>query len=199
MKSIPATLAASLMALASGAQAASTTYVIDPNHTFPMFEISHLGFSTYRGRFNETSGTVTLDPQARTGSVEVTIPVASVDTGVAKLDQHLQKDDFFDAAKYPTITFRASDFRFEGEKPVAVTGELSMHGVTKPVTLAVDHFTCKPHPLAGVWACGADLSTTIRRSDWGITTYSPMVGEDVKLRIEVEAHQKKDSPGSPKR
>lgn len=199
MKSISTLFAASLLGLATAAQATSATYTIDPNHTFPSFEISHLGFSTYRGRFNETRGTVTLDPQAKTGSVDVTIQVDSVDSGVAKLDEHLRKDEFFDAAKYPTIHFKAGDFRFEGETPVAVTGDLTMHGVTKPVTLSIDHFACKPHPLAGVWACGADLSATLQRSEWGISKYSPMVGEEVKLRIEVEAHQKKEGPGAPKR
>jgi len=197
MRLPPLLFAAALVGLAGSAQAASTSYTIDPTHTFPMFELSHLGFSTFRGRFNDSSGTVTLDPQNKTGSVEVTIRVASVDSGVAKLDEHLLKPDFFDAAKFPTITFKASDFRFEGEKPVAVTGELNMHGVSKPVTLAVEAFTCKPHPLAGVWACGADLSTTIKRSDWGISTYVPAVGDDVRLRIEVEAHQKKDGGGRP--
>jgi polyisoprenoid-binding protein YceI len=197
MRLPPLLFAAALVGLAGSAQAASTSYTIDPTHTFPMFELSHLGFSTFRGRFNDSSGTVTLDPQNKTGSVEVTIRVASVDSGVAKLDEHLLKPDFFDAAKFPTITFKASDFRFEGEKPVAVTGELNMHGVSKPVTLAVEAFTCKPHPLAGVWACGADLSTTIKRSDWGISTYVPAVGDDVRLRIEVEAHPKKDGGGRP--
>lgn len=180
-----------LSGVAAVAQAAETSYVIDPTHTFPTFEISHLGFSTFRGRFDKTEGVITLDTAKKTGSVEVTIDVNSVSTGVPKLDAHLKKDDFFDAAKYPTITFKSTKFKFDGDELDEVTGDLTMHGVTKSVTLDVDDFVCKQHPLAGVWACGANLETKIKRSEWGISTYSPNVGEEVTLKIEVEAHQKK--------
>lgn len=186
-------LAAVLLSGATlAAQAAESTYNIDPTHTFPTFEISHLGFSTFRGRFDKTEGTLKLDPAKKTGSVEVTIDVNSVSTGVAKLDAHLKNEDFFDTAKYPLITFKSTQFKFDGDRLDEVTGDLTMHGLTRPVTLDVDDFVCKAHPLAGVWACGANLETTIKRSDWGISKYSPNVGEEVKLQIEVEAHQKKD-------
>lgn len=181
-----------LSATTLGAQAAESSYKLDPTHTFPTFEISHLGFSTFRGRFDKTEGTVTLDTAKKTGSVEATIDVNSISTGVAKLDEHLKNEDFFDAKKYPTITFKSTRLKFEGDKLDEVTGDLTMHGVTKAVTLDVDDFTCKQHPLAGVWACGANLETKIKRSDWGISKYSPNVGEEVKLKIEVEAHQQKD-------
>lgn len=185
-------LAAALLSLpALNAQAVESSYEIEPTHTFPNFEINHLGFSTFRGRFEQTSGVVRYDPERKTLAVEAVIKVDSVDTGVAKLDEHLRKDDFFDAAKYPEIVFKSTAASFEGDKPATVTGELTMHGVTRPVTLSVDAFACKAHPLAGVWACGADLSTKIRRSDWGISKYVPAVGDEVTLKIEVEAHQKK--------
>lgn len=166
---------------------AADTYAVDPTHTFPSFEINHLGFSTFRGRFDKTSGTITLDRARKTGSADISIDVASVSTGVAKLDEHLMKDDFFDVAKYPTITFKSKDFRFEGDRLVAVKGDLSMHGVTQPVTLTVTSFTCKEHPMRKIQACGADAEATIQRSQWGMSTYSPNVGEDVTLKIEIEA------------
>ncbi|HSW14766.1 MAG TPA: YceI family protein [Solimonas sp.] len=180
-----------LSTTALSAQAVESSYKLDPTHTFPTFEISHLGFSTFRGRFDETSGLVKYDPERKTLAVEATIKVESIDTGVDKLDDHLEKADFFDATKYPLITFKSTAAVFEGEKPVTVTGDLTMHGVTRPVTLTVDAFSCKAHPLAGVWACGADLSAKIKRSDWGIDKYVPAVGDEVLLRIEAEAHQPK--------
>lgn len=183
-------LAPLLVSAALAGPAVADTYVIDPTHTFPTFEINHLGFSTFRGRFDKTAGTIVYDPAKKTGSAEVTIDVASVSTGVKKLDEHLQNDDFFDAAKYPTIVFKSKDFRFTGDKLVEVSGNLTMHGVTRPVELRVSSVTCKEHPLKKIQACGADITTTLKRSEWGISKYSPDVGEDVLLRIEVEAHQK---------
>lgn len=168
--------------------AAPVTYQIDPTHTFPSFEISHFGFSTYRGRFDKSSGAVTLDRDKKTGSADVTIDVASVSTGVPKLDDHLRNADFFDATKYPSIRFKSQDFKFSGDKLVAVNGALTMHGVTKPVSLTISSFRCGEHPLKKMPMCGADASTTLKRSDFGISKYSPNIGEDVLLRIEIEAH-----------
>jgi polyisoprenoid-binding protein YceI len=178
-----------LLLASAGAVNAAETYAIDPTHTFPGFEINHLGFSTFRGRFDKTRGTVTLDREKKTGSADIVIEVGSISTGVDKLNEHLLKDDFFDAARYPTITFKSQDFRFTGSKLSEVRGELTMHGVTRPVTLAVSSFNCKEHPLKKVPACGADASATLRRADWGINRYSPNIGEEVTLRIQVEAHR----------
>jgi polyisoprenoid-binding protein YceI len=189
-------LAAVLLSAATlTAQAAESTYKLDPTHTFPTFEISHLGFSTFRGRFDKTEGSITLDPAKKTGSVDVTIDANSISTGVAKLDEHLKNEDFFDTKKYPTITFKGTKFKFDGDKLDEVTGDLTMHGVTRPVTLDVDDFVCKQHPMLGIWACGANLEAKIKRSEWGISKYSPNVGEEVELKIEVEAHQQKDATG----
>lgn len=183
-------VAVAALSLAPFVAQAADTYEIDPTHTFPTFEISHLGLSTFRGRFDKTSGTIVLDLAKKTGSVDVTIDANSVSTGVAKLDEHLKKPDFFDTAKYPTITFKSTAFKFDGDELDEVTGDLTMHGVTKSVTLDVDDFVCKPHPMRQTPACGADLEATIKRSDWGISTYSPNIGEEVKLKIEVEALKK---------
>ncbi len=185
MKRLIATLA--LMAPSLATFAAPETYTIDERHTFPSFSISHFGYSTYRGRFDKTSGTITLDMAKKTGSVEATIDVASVSTGVAKLDEHLKTNEFLDVAKYPTITFKGKDFKFDGDKLASVGGDLTIHGVTKPATLQVKNFKCGDHPMKKTPMCGADLSTTIKRSEFGVTTYSPNIGEEVTLDIEVEA------------
>ncbi len=182
-------LTACLLLATSAHGFAADTYVIDPTHTFANFEISHLGFSTTRGRFDKTSGTISLDLEKKTGSADITIDVASVSTGVDKLNEHLLKDDFFDVEKYPTIRFKSTDFKFKGKMLMAVKGDLTMHGVTRPVTLEVEEFVCKEHPLKKVQACGADATAKIKRSEWGMSTFSPNVGEEVTLRIQVEAHK----------
>lgn len=166
---------------------AAETYTIDPNHTLPVYEINHFGWSTQRGRFNKVSGKITLDRSAKTGSMQVTIDVASVDSGVAKLDEHLRSEDFFDVAKHPTMSFKADKIVFEGDKPKAVPGQFTLLGVTKPLTLTLSSFHCAPNPFAKKDACGADAVATIKRSDFGMTTYVPGLGDEVKLLINVEA------------
>ncbi|MGH8460200.1 MAG: YceI family protein [Stenotrophobium sp.] len=168
---------------------AADTYTIDPNHSFQKFSYHHLGFSHPEGRFDKTSGSITLDMARHSGSADVSIAVNSVSTGVPALDEHLQGADFFDAAKYPTITFKSHDFKFDGDKLVAVTGDLSIHGVTRPVTLDVTNFACHPHPMTKKPACGVDASATIKRSEFGVGAYVPAVSDEVKLTLEVEAMQ----------
>jgi polyisoprenoid-binding protein YceI len=176
-----------LGAIAAPAVAATEAYTIDPKHTLPAFEINHLGFSTQRGRFNTTSGTITLDREAKRGSVLVTIETASVDTGVAKLEEHLKGEDFFNVARYPTMTFKSNNLKFKGDVPVAAEGELSLLGVTKPLTLVITAFKCGPNPIAKKEACGADATAVIKRSDFGMNYALPAVGDEVKLVINVEA------------
>ncbi|HEX4896458.1 MAG TPA: YceI family protein [Solimonas sp.] len=192
MKPVFAAAALSLAATLTATPSAwaADTYEIEPTHTFARFSINHLGLSTTQGRFDTTRGTITLDPAKKTGSVEATIDVASISTGVAKLDEHLKAPDFFDAAKYPTIVFKSTDFRFKGEAVDEVVGTLTMHGVSKPVTLKASHFVCTAHPMRKIPVCAGDFSATIQRSDWGISTYSPHVGESVTLSIQVEALKK---------
>lgn len=178
---------AALVALALPALAEPESYTLDPNHTFPAFEIGHFGYSIQRGRFNKTTGKIALDTAARSGSAEVAIDAASISTGHPKLEEHLKSEDFFDAAKYPQLTFRSKAFRFEGDKVAAVDGELTMHGVTQPVSLKAEYFNCAIHPMSKKKVCGADFSATIKRSDFGIKTYIPALADEVKLRINVEA------------
>jgi polyisoprenoid-binding protein YceI len=166
---------------------AADSYTIDPPHTYPHFSINHLGFSTMQGRFDDTSGKVTLDRAAKTGSVEVTIKTASISTGFAKRDDHLKSPDFFNAAEFPAITYKSTALHFKGDVPSSVDGNLTISGVTKPVTLTIDAFNCGTNPMNKKDECGAAASAQIKRSDFGIKYGLPAVGDDVKLVFEIEA------------
>lgn len=179
-----------VMALAGALSApaiAADSYTIDPRHTYPSFEISHLGYSIQRGRFNSTAGKIILDPADRTGRIDITIDPASVDTGLDELEKVLRSDEFFDIARYPAIIFSSRALKFDGDRLAATDGDLTMHGVTRPVSLKIDHFKCGPNPITRKQQCGANAVTTLRRSDFGIAKYVPMVGDDVTIAIQVEA------------
>ncbi|MES2325287.1 MAG: YceI family protein [Pseudomonadota bacterium] len=175
------------LAVSLPALAAPETYVIDGTHTFPRFEYSHLGFSTQVSRFDKTSGKVVLDRAAKSGSVDVTIDAKSVNTGYSVFNEHLQAPDFFDTAKHPTITFKSNKLNFKGDSLASVDGELTIKGVSKPVTLEVTSFKCMPHPMAKKDACGANATTKIKRSDFGAGKYAPAVSDEVTLTIGIEA------------
>jgi len=178
---------AAIASLSSTAFAASETYVIEGTHTFPRFEYNHLGYSTQVSRFDKTSGKITLDRAAKTGSVDVVIDAKSVNTGYPLFNEHIQGEDFFDTAKYPTITFKSSSLKFDGDKLVAVNGDLTIKGVTKPVTLTVTSFHCMPHPMLKKEACGANATTKIKRSEFNAGKNAPFVSDEVTLTIPVEA------------
>ena len=180
---LAASLAAALPVLAQ------ETYTVDARHTFPQFEVKHFGMSTQRGLFNKTTGKITLDRAAKKGAADITIDMASIVTGDGKLSDHLRAADFFDVEKHPTGRFKSSEFKFDGEKLVSVNGELTLLGVTKPVTLVVNQFNCGTHPMNKKAMCGADASTTIKRSDFGIKYAIPAVSDDVKLSIPIEAYK----------
>ncbi len=181
-------LAAALAgALASVPAAAAESFTLDTTHTFPSFELNHLGFSIQRGRFNKTAGKITLDTAAKSGTADITIDAASIDTGYAKLEEHLRGEDFFNVAKYPTITFKGDQFAFEGDKVKTVSGNLTILGVTKPVTLTANYFNCANHPMTKKKACGGDFVAAIKRTDFGMKYGVPAVADDVTLRIQVEA------------
>ena len=163
------------------------TYNIDPKHTFPAYEVGHFGYSFQRGRFNKTQGKITLDTAAKTGSVEVVIDTASVSSGVDKLDEHLRGEDFFDSAKSPQMTFKSSDFTFDGERVRQARGTLTINGITKPVTMEVTHFKCGLNPMIMRKVCGADMTANIKRSDFGMKYALPMLADEVVLRVNVEA------------
>jgi len=181
-------IAAVLMSAALALPAAAAdSYTVDPAHTYPYFEINHLGFSTMRGRFGASSGKITLDPAAKSGSIDIVIDAASIDTGHAKRDTHLKSDEFFNVAKYPSLNYKATRLKFSGDKLTEADGELTLLGVTKPVTLAVNAFHCGPHPMTKKPMCGANATATIKRSEFGMNAYVPAVGDEVKIVIEVEA------------
>lgn len=176
-----------LVALLAAPALAADSYTLDSRHTFPVFEVNHLGFSTQRGRFNTTTGKLSLDLAAKTASVEVTIATDSIDMGFEDWDKHMKNPDFFDVEKHPTMSFKSDRFTFKKGKPVAAEGELTLLGVSKPARLSIANFRCGMHPMLKKEVCGADLSTTLKRSQWGMSKFVPMVGDDVRIHIPVEA------------
>jgi polyisoprenoid-binding protein YceI len=183
-------LAGALSLTAVSALAAPVTYKVDPGHTYPSFEADHMGgLSVLRGKFNSSSGTIVLDKEAKTGTVDITIDTTSLDFGHDKLNDHAKKDPkMFDVANFPTATYKGKISKWGAKGPEEVTGDLTLHGVTKPVTLKINQFLCKEHPMSKKEVCGADASATFSRYDFGIT-YGDNFGfkPDVKLSIEIEA------------
>ena len=182
-------LIATLLA-ASTTSAIAATYNIDPTHTFPSFEADHMGLSVWRGKFNKTSGTVTLDAKTKTGALDIAIDPASINFGFDKMDSHARGPDMFNVEKFPTITYKSKSFKFDGDQLVGVDGELTMLGVTKPVALKVNKFKCIMHPMLKKEACGADVTGTFKRDDFGISFGLPNFSPEVKLAIQVEAVKK---------
>ena len=180
-------LFAALAAASIAAQAAPVTYIIDNSHTYPHFTYNHLGFSNQTHKFDKTSGKVVLDREGQAGSVVVTIDATSVNTGHAIFNEHIQAADFFDTANHPTITFKSSKMAFRGDQPVSMMGELTIKGVTKPVTLAITHFKCQPHPMLKVEACGANATTQVKRSEFNMGKNVPYVSDEVTLTLAIEA------------
>jgi polyisoprenoid-binding protein YceI len=177
-----------LIASATSATAASTTYNVDPDHTHPSFEVDHFGgLSTWRGTFKKTTGSVQIDAAAKTGTVDVVIDTATVDFAHDKLNEHVSSAEMLDVAKYPTAEYKGKFVEFANGAPKTVSGELTLHGVTKPVTLTINSFKCFEHPMLKKQVCGADASGTFNRADFGVN-YGQQYGfkQDVLLRIQVE-------------
>lgn len=172
---------------ASSTAFAADTYKIDPSHTYPSFEADHFGgLSVWRGKFDKTDGTIVVDRANKSGTVDITIDADSLDFGHAKMNEHAKGPDMFDVAKYPTATYKGK-LVFKGDVPASVNGELTLHGVTKPVTLTIHQFKCIQHPMLKREVCGADASATFNRADFGID-YGAKMGfkQEVKLAIQVE-------------
>lgn len=182
-------IAAAVVA-ASSAAAAPVKYTIDSNHTYPSIETDHFGgLSTFRGKFNSTSGTVVLDREAGSGTLDVTIDAASIDLGHDKLNEHIKSDAaMLDVKKYPTATYTGKLTKFVNGAPTEVDGTLTLRGVSKPVTLKIDQFGCRPHPMQKKEVCGAHATGTINRDDFGVV-YGKDYGFKMatKLDIQVEA------------
>ena len=180
-------LSAVLAALGTSAAFAANTYKIDPNHTYPSFEADHMGISVWRGKFNKSEGTIVLDPAAKAGALDIVVDINSIDFGHDKMNEHAKKEDIFDAAKFPTATFKSTKVNFTGDVPTSVDGELTLRGVTKPLTLTINKFKCIVHPMHKREVCGADVSGQFQRSDFGINAGLPRFSPEVKLAIQVEA------------
>ena len=171
--------------LAGVAQAAPVTYTLDASHTYPSFEAPHMGISWWRGKFNSSQGTVVLDREAKTGTVEVTIDAASIDFGHDKMNEHARDADFFNVAEHPTITYRGT-ISFDDGEPDEVKGELTLLGVSRPLTLEFESFKCIEHPFFKKEACGADLEGEFNRADFGMDKYADGALGEVKLAIQAE-------------
>jgi len=182
-------LPAAVLALVAGAALAQpVTYQIDPSHTYPSFEADHFGgVSTWRGKFTKTSGTIVLDREKGTGTVDITVDPASIDFGNPKLDEHVKSPEMLDVAKFPTATFKGKLTGFKDGVPTQVEGEFTLHGVTRPLTLTINSFKCMTYPMDKKEHCGADLSGTFNRSDYGVS-YGDKYGFNMatKLAIQVE-------------
>jgi polyisoprenoid-binding protein YceI len=183
-------LPVAMLALVTGsAIAAPVTYNVDPNHTHPSFEADHFGgLSIWRGRFDTNSGTIVLDKEKSSGTVDITIDTTSIDFGHPKLNEHTKSAEMFDVEKYPTATYKGTLAKFKDGAPTEVDGQFTLHGVTKPLTLKINQFKCMPNPMTKKEVCGADASATLNRSDFGIN-YGDKYGfkQEVKLQIQVEA------------
>jgi len=183
-------LPVAMLALVTGsALAAPATYTVDPNHTYPSFEADHFGgLSIWRGKFDKSSGSISYDKDKASGTVDITIDVASIDYGHAKLNEHAKSAEIFDAAKFPTATYKGKLASFKDGAPTEVDGQFTLHGVTKPLTLKINKFKCIVHPMTKKEVCGADASATFNRSDYGVS-YGDKYGfnQEVRLQIQVEA------------
>lgn len=168
---------------------AADTYNIDPSHTFPVFEVNHLGYSVQHGRFNKTSGKITLDMAAKKGSVDLTIETTSLDMGFPLWDEHISAEGFLNTAKFPTITFKSNNLVFKDGKVVAAEGDFTLLGVTKPLTVTVSGFVCGDHPFTKKPMCGANIGGVIKRSEFGMTKYVPAISDDIKIHVPVEAYK----------
>ena len=177
----------SASAAAAPAFAAPETYTVDGTHTFPRFSYSHFGMSTQLSKFDKTTGTVVLDKAAKSGSVDITIDMKSVNTGYDTFNEHIQGEDFLDTAKYPTATFKSTKVHFSGDKPASIDGNLTIKGVTKPVTLKVTNYVNMPHPMLKKDAIGADATVVIKRTEFNAGKYAPHVGDDVTITVSLEA------------
>jgi polyisoprenoid-binding protein YceI len=175
---------------------AADSYAVDPYHTYVHFEVEHLGMSKMRGRFDKVTGRFTLDPAARTGTVEIVIHTASITTGdndkgsrPRSRDEHLRSPDFFNVAEFPTMTFKSTQVVFKGDTPATIEGNVTLLGVTRPVTFAVEGWKCGANVMSKREMCGANASASIKRSDFGMKYGIPAVGDEQKLWIEMEGYK----------
>lgn len=185
--SLVAAAALASLAAATAAQAETATYAIDPGHTFVTFEVVHFGTSTARGRFDKKEGSVQFDRAGKSGKVDISIDMTSINTGVAQFNNHLSGEDFFNAAKFPTAKFASEKFAFSGDKVSEISGTLTLLGKSQPVTLKAANFNCYENPRLKREVCGGDFETTIQRSQFGMSYGLPSIPDNVRLTVQIEA------------
>ena len=178
-----------LAALVAGASlpalAALDRYTVDPEHTYPSLEFPHMGLSIWRGRFNKTSGKVTLDREARTGTVEIKTEISSIDFGHPKMKEFALTEEWLNAAAYPTMTYSGT-VNFDGSQPASIDGTLFLRGIYRPLKLKINQFKCIPHPIFKKELCGADAEGDLDRAEYGMTLYTGDGMGKLHLRIQVE-------------
>ena len=181
--------AAVLIAAIAAPALAADHYTIDPDHTYPSLEMSHMGLSVWRGKFNRSSGSVTLDRAKHSGQVEVRVDTDSIDFGLDSMHEYAVKPDWLDVARHPAMTYRGQ-LVFNGDAPNAVDGQLTLRGVTRPLRLTINSFKCMPHPmLKKKEICGADAEGEVDRTDYGMSQYAGNGMDKIHLRIQVEAQR----------
>ena len=190
------TLGALALALPLAAAAAPESYTLDPYHTYPHFAVDHFGVSLMWGRFDKSSGKFTIDRAAKKGTLDLTVETASLSTGdndkgarPRSRDEHLRSADFFNVAEFPRMTFKASDVKFSGDNPSEVAGELTLLGVTRPLTLKVERWTCRDNPFSKKPMCGGNASGSLKRTDFGMKYAVPAVGDEIRLYVEFEGYK----------
>lgn len=176
------------------AAAAPESYTFDPYHTFIHFAVDHNDFSTIWGRFDKSSGKFTIDLQAKTGHLEVSVETASVNTGDSvrgnrprSRDEHLRSADFFNAVEFPRMVYRAGSVHFNGDVPAELRGQLTLLGVTRPMTLTVDRWKCAPHAVTKRAICGGNAVGALKRTEFGMKWGIPATGDEVKILVTFEA------------
>lgn len=182
-------LSLALIGLPFTASAAGASYTIDPEHTYPYFSIDHLGFSTMQGRFNKTTGKLTVDLAGKTGSVDIRIDANSIDTAHEKRDDHLRSPDFINSVEFPDITYKSSKVTINADNTATVEGRLTIMGTSRPVTLNVTRIKCGANPMSNREMCGFDAHATIKRSDFGVTYALPAIGDEMRIELAVEAYK----------
>jgi polyisoprenoid-binding protein YceI len=173
--------------LSAATASAADTFTIDARHTYPAFEVSHYGFSTQRGRFERTSGKIVLDQESKSGSIDVTIDAASISMGMETWNQQMRSDAYFNTEKFPAISFRSARLLFDGNLVVGAEGDFTLLGVTRPLKLLISSFHCGANPVTKRPQCGADVSATIRRSEFGMTRALPGIGDEIRILVGIEA------------
>jgi polyisoprenoid-binding protein YceI len=189
---VPFRLAAAALLAATAVHAAPVTYNIDPMHTYPSFEADHMGISTWRGKFDHTTGTVTMDRAAGTGSLDIVVDMKSADFGLAAMNKAARSKELFEVDKYPRATFKGTLVGFTDGAPTKAVGTLEMHGKTNPVTLEIRKFKCIPHPMFKREVCGADVYATLDREQFGMDAgkaYGFSMAVDLRVQVEALATQ----------